>query len=330
MHSISIIICCYNSASRLTRVLDAIAAQKNCASKSWEVLLINNNSNDNTRELASSIFAKPAFSQFSSRVIDEPKPGLSAAREKGFKESKYNYILFCDDDNIMDENFLANAFQLIQQFPEVDIFGAWCKGEFEISPPTWSKEMLSALAVGRPAANSGFMQNPVNGACMLVKKNSYMNLKDKDFQFLLTDRNGDVLTSGGDTELCYAIFLLGGKIYFSDKLFFTHLIPAVRLQKKYFTKLFMVPAMQDYIGMIYQWVLKHDQTSFGRFYPFLLLNYAKTLAFCLKRIVVTGNVFYYTLLFKQRFSFLMYSLLHSQKIKINFYKIAMLHKKLKN
>lgn len=329
MQSISIIICCYNSEPRLARVLAAIAQQKNCAYNNWEVLVINNNSTDNTRLLAEQVFAQPVFSAINCGVVDEPQPGLSFAREKGFRESRYEYVLFCDDDNVMEENFIANALQLIQEFPEVDIFGAWCKGEFEIPPPDWSKEMLSALAVGRPAGHSGFMQNPVNGACMLVKKNSYFELKNKGFQFLLTDRNGNVLTSGGDTELCYAIFLSGGRIYFSEKLFFTHLIPAGRLQKKYFKKLYTVPATQDYTGMIYQWVLKDKSTSFGRFYFFLLFNYCKTLVFCLKKLLFTGHVFYYTLLFKQRLSFLLYSLFHPQKIKVNFSKVTVLHKNLK-
>lgn len=326
MQSISIIICCYNSEPRLARLLAAIAKQKNCAYNNWEVLVINNNSTDNTRSLAADIFSSPIFSSISCRVVDEPQPGLSFAREKGFRESRYEYVLFCDDDNVMEENFIANALQLIDELPEVEIFGAWCKGEFEIRPPAWSIIMLTALAVGRPAAKSGFMQDPVNGACMLIKKSAYFNLKNKDFQFLLRDRKGNVLTSGGDAELCYAIFLSGGKIYFSEKLFFTHLIPEVRLQKKYFKKLYMVPATADYTCMIYQWVLKNRELDFNRFYPFILFNYCKFLAFCLKKMFTTGYVFYYTLLFKQRFSFLIYSLIHLKKIKDDFYKVTTLRK----
>ena len=165
---------------------------------------------------------------------------------------------------------------------------------------------------------------------MLVKKSSYLNLKNNTFQFLLSDRKGNVLTSGGDTELCYAVFLSGGTIYFSEKLFFLHLISSIRLQKSYFKKLYMIPAKQDYTGVIYQWVLKNKNSPFSRFYYHLLLTYCKTLVFCIKKALTTGYMFYYTLLFKQRFSFLWYCLFHSKVIKQDFSTINELYKKLNN
>ncbi len=327
--SISIVICCYNSETRLNRVLQAIAAQKNVSPGQWEVLVVNNNSTDNTGVVAGTIFSSALFNGISCRVVDEPQPGLSAAREKGFQESAHNYVLFCDDDNVLHENFIAHALQLIQEFPDVDIFGSWCQGEYEIPPPGWSSPMLSALAVGRPAAQSGYIQNPVNGACMLVNKQAYTALKSRSFQFLLSDRKGAVLTSGGDSELCYAVLLSGGRIYFSDKLFFTHLIPAVRLTKSYFKKLYLIPAKQDFVSVIYQQCIKNKQLSFVKLYSFLLFNYAKTLAYCIKQMMITGNLFYYSLLFKQRFNFLIYSLFHPKEISNYIHKVVSFSKSLK-
>jgi glycosyltransferase involved in cell wall biosynthesis len=329
-NAISIVICCYNSEPRLARVLNAIEVQQGCNNDLWEVIVVNNNSTDNTKQLAGDILSKPPFDKMQCKVVDEPEPGLSAAREKGFRTASFNYVLFCDDDNLVAPAYMKDALNLVNQYPEVDIFGSWCEGEFEIPPPSWSVRMLSSLAVGRPAKSEGFLNSPVNGACMLVKKNAYTSLKNNSFQFLLSDRKGNVLTSGGDTELCYAILLSKGKIYFSEQLYFTHLIPAARLTKAYFKKLYRIPAKQDFVGVMYQEAVKNNLKTFGAFYSRLLFIYCKTLAYCVKEMLVTGNLFYYTLLFKQRFSFFYYSLFHRKELRKDFNTIKALSEKLGN
>ncbi|MEP7236273.1 MAG: glycosyltransferase [Ferruginibacter sp.] len=329
-NSISIVICCYNSSSLLPGVLQAIAQQKNIEAGDFEILVVNNNSTDNTKAVALQYFSLPALKTVYCKVVDEPEPGLSAAREKGFKESAYDYVLFCDDDNLMNPDFIANAMQLIKEKPGVDIFGSWCEGEFETPPPDWSKDMITSLAVGRPAEKTGFLQKPVNGACMIVKKSSYVALKNKSFQFLLSDRKGNILTSGGDTELCYAMLLSGGIIYFSEKLFFNHFIPTGRLQKKYFKKLYLIPAKQFIVGLSYQWILNNKEASFTRFYFSHLFNYPKIFGYCIKQSLLTGQFFCYTLLFRQRFNFMLYSLFLPRGVKADFDSVTTLSKKLKD
>lgn len=328
-NSISIVICCYNSGSLLPLVLQAISQQKNIESVNIEILVVNNNSTDNTKAIALEYFSLPVCKGIHCSVVDEPEPGLSAAREKGFKEAAHDYILFCDDDNLMNPEFIANAMQLINEKPEVDIFGSWCEATFETTPPDWSRDMITALAVGRPADKTGFLQKPVNGACMIVKKSAYIALKKKSFQFLLSDRKGNILTSGGDTELCYAMLLSGGIIYFSEKLFFNHFIPTARLQKKYFKKLYLIPAKQFIVGLSYQWILKNKEASFTRFYFSHLFNYPKIFAYCIKQLLLTGQFFCYTLFFRQRFSFMLYSLFQPRGVKAHFDSVTALSKKLK-
>src|SRR6185437_11337360 len=100
---ISVIICCYNSATRITPTLQHLFNQKGISLSSWEIIVVDNASTDNTCEKAIEIWesfgpGKPDF-----KVISEPTPGLSAARQKGINEALYDYVLFCDDDNWLDE-----------------------------------------------------------------------------------------------------------------------------------------------------------------------------------------------------------------------------------
>ena len=54
----------------------------------------------------------------------------------------------------------------------------------------------------------------------------------------MTDRKGNVLSSGGDTEICYALRNEGWKIRYDSKLKFKHYITSERLEWDYIKKLF--------------------------------------------------------------------------------------------
>src|SRR6185437_8424396 len=105
---ISVIICCYNSATRLPETLKHLAAQ-HCPELNWELLIIDNASSD-----ATSAEAPALWMQFGStvpmRVIPEPTAGLSHARNKGVAEARHELILFCDDDNHFAPDYLHRAY----------------------------------------------------------------------------------------------------------------------------------------------------------------------------------------------------------------------------
>src|SRR5687768_12830335 len=106
MNGFSIIICCYNSASRIDETLRYVSDLTIPDGKNCEVIVINNNSGDNTAELA--VAKKKIFDQrkIAFRVIEEPRPGLSVARKTGASASFYDTIIFCDDDNHLNPDYL--------------------------------------------------------------------------------------------------------------------------------------------------------------------------------------------------------------------------------
>jgi len=102
-YDITVILCCYNSVSRLQSTLEHLFKQKLNSDISWEVLLIDNNSNDNTAEVSKSIW-KSFDSEINFTVISEPMPGLSYARKKATNSANGELLVFCDDDNWLDDN----------------------------------------------------------------------------------------------------------------------------------------------------------------------------------------------------------------------------------
>src|SRR5688500_716407 len=124
MKGVSVIICCYNSAQRISDTLKYLFNQKVSDSIPWEVVVVNNASSDSTSEIAKSAWVeKGGGTNF--KIVDQSIPGLSSARQKGIEVSNYDFLIFCDDDNHLEPNYIAAAFNLMHENPEIGIAGGW-------------------------------------------------------------------------------------------------------------------------------------------------------------------------------------------------------------
>ena len=97
---ISIIICTYNRSESLKRTLQSLKEMSVSDDIEWELLIVDNNSTDNTREAVND-FTKT--SGLNCRYVFESKQGLSNARNRGVKEACGEIIAFTDDDVIVDK-----------------------------------------------------------------------------------------------------------------------------------------------------------------------------------------------------------------------------------
>ncbi|WP_136669276.1 glycosyltransferase [Flavobacterium sp. H122] len=237
-YNFSIVICCYNSEERISKTLHHIARQKIKDDINWEVIVVNNNSTDLTTEKAFKTWEKiNSFIDF--KIIDEINPGLSFARKKGTLESRGEYILFCDDDNWLDENYIQTAFEITQKDSKIGMLGGIGTAFTIGDTPEWFEKAKIAYAVGAQNETEGditYKKGYVYGAGAIVKKELLILLDEIGFAHVLTDRIGKKIVSGGDNEIGYAIVLLGYKIYYSQKLKFQHYIPDNRLNLKYLKK----------------------------------------------------------------------------------------------
>ena len=129
---VSVIICCYNSASKIEQTLLHLSLQTlngiNC-----EILLIDNNSADNTAEVAKQFWDKNRNPAINFTTIHEPSPGHASARLKGVKHAISDILIFCDDDNWLDKNYINNVIDIFNANGEVGIVGGLGSAEFENS-----------------------------------------------------------------------------------------------------------------------------------------------------------------------------------------------------
>ncbi len=238
---ISVVICCYNSASRLPETLVHLAQQQVPSRISWEVILIDNNSTDDTVDTALSSW-KGLNSPVTLLVHKEEKQGLSAARTAGLKLATYAYVIFCDDDNWLNSDYVWLAYNTMYDKPEIGILGGCGKPVFEVTPPQWILEFLSCYAVGpQESSNKDSNQNEktfLYGAGFVIRKRVWLELNKNGFESIVSDRLGDSLMSGGDNEICYLFYIAGYKLHYIESLSFKHFLPKNRLTWKYLKRLY--------------------------------------------------------------------------------------------
>jgi glycosyltransferase involved in cell wall biosynthesis len=237
-NSVSVIICCYNSVSRLSETLKYLAAQK-ANNIYWELIIVDNNSSDNT-----SAFAEEEWLKLGSPVplimVTEPEPGLSHARAAGIKQAQHELLLFCDDDNWLNDQYLYYACLLMLSNEKIGILGGLNTAVSSVKLPAWFKEFEQAYACGPQAEQDGEVSKDrlyVTGAGMVIRSAIFKKLEMVRFTSNLIDRKGEDLSSGGDAELCFMTAMLGYTIVYSSKLKLFHYMEPKRLTWDYFLKL---------------------------------------------------------------------------------------------
>lgn len=263
MNGVSIILCCYNSAKRLPSTLDFLAKQKVTSNVNWEVILVNNNSTDDTEKIAASLWEKTG-NQVPLSIVVEQQPGLSYAREKGMSVANYELLIWCDDDNWLCDTYVQTAYTIMMQDLKIGALGGWCDATFETKKPEWFDIYARYFAVSRQGKKSGditFKKGCVYGAGMVLRKSHNLELNSLGFLQLLKDRVGTSLSSGGDTEYCYALRLLGYKMWFDERLYFNHFMSDSRLSLNYVSRLRKAMAYSNFILWPYLDLLKGKERT---------------------------------------------------------------------
>lgn len=105
---ISIIVPMYNVEGKIDLLINSL---KNQTYKNFEVILVDNNSKDNTFNYVKNLIKNDK--RFN--IIKELQQGPNFARKKGFDVSKGDYIYFCDSDDYLEDNTLYDFVSCISE-----------------------------------------------------------------------------------------------------------------------------------------------------------------------------------------------------------------------
>lgn len=235
MDGLSVIICCYNSADRLFDTLKALSNQTLLSDIDWEIIIVNNNSKDNTVNVCISACKQLNINNY--RIIDEPKPGLSNARKAGVQTSRFNFLVFCDDDNWLCPDYLSIVHKAFEDIPSAGILGGWSEPAFpeNATIPDWFNQIRGCMAIGGRPDQSIVEVDFVWGAGMAIRRDLAKQVFNEGLT--LSDREGNNLVAGGDVEICEKVKEKGYKIFKLLNLKFFHFVPSERLIWEYLLRL---------------------------------------------------------------------------------------------
>lgn len=233
-HGISVLVCTFNGAKRLEKTLAHLAAQVTSVAVQWEIILVDNNSTDNTSAIAKKIWEQLA-SHVPFRIVGESRPGKNFALETGIFNAVYNLLLICDDDNWLQQNYVQYAFDFMWHHPQVGVLGGAAIANINADTPAWFPQYEPVFAVGKQLQKTGIanQRNFLFGAGMVIRKVVYDTIDALGHDMLLTCRKGNSLSSGGDSEICLLAMQLGYDLYYDERLQFTHYISTNRLKWSY-------------------------------------------------------------------------------------------------
>jgi glycosyltransferase involved in cell wall biosynthesis len=234
MNGVSIVLCCFNSSERIIETLHCLQKQVFSESIPWEVILVDNNSSDNTVEIATTYWQKNPVTDMI--VLNEEIQGQTYARKKGLDHSKYEFVSFVDDDNRVDENWVYSVYNALKNHPDCAACNGISTASFEDKEPWWFKYFETNFAVGNQGKQTGYIpleRGFLFGAGLSVRKSSLLDLYKKNYPAIQSGRLINDLRGGGeDSELCFCFLLCGYKLFYDEKIKFSHYMPSSRMTEK--------------------------------------------------------------------------------------------------
>ncbi|WP_279143962.1 glycosyltransferase family 2 protein [Photobacterium phosphoreum] len=226
MISFSIVICCYNSSSKIVKTLDSILNQKKADKIKYEVIIINNASTDNTELVVNEYICRY---DIHARLINEYKSGLIFARKAGVEAAKNVITVFVDDDNILDDNYFEVLNDIFKKKKDIDFIGGASRLPDDYHVPDWFYKNSKSYAVGDQYNINRYLEKGevLWGAGIAVRTKYLKNIFSKEF--ICIGRTSTIQLAGDDSEICYRLHLLNAKGYYLSTLKLVHNIAVDRI-----------------------------------------------------------------------------------------------------
>lgn len=240
----SIIICTYNTDERiLRRCLDAVAALDR-EGLATEVILADNNSVTPAESLG---FVRQSFSKIPNmKGILVSQQGVKYARMEAIEKARGKYIVYIDDDNEPESDYLQQLKKLNTQFDQV---GAWGPGDVTVQfmdNVDKSLESYARIAFQErhdPSLKTAHLLDwqscyPFGtGLCMVASVLKEYVALAKQGKFTFEGRKGKLISGGEDIQMVMFCIKKGYHAGTSPALRLNHLIPKEKANKEHLKRL---------------------------------------------------------------------------------------------
>src|SRR6185369_16589560 len=129
---VSVVIPTYNRSALLRSTVDSVLKQD--TQTTFEVILIDNNSSDDTKDVVASLIETYPGKV---RYVVERKQGNAHARNRGIEEAKGAIVAFVDDDVTVDKNWLTSLKTILDARSDLSFVGGKVLPQWNGPPPSW-------------------------------------------------------------------------------------------------------------------------------------------------------------------------------------------------
>lgn len=255
---ISVIVCTYNRAANLPVCLERLAQQQGAERLAWEVLVVDNNSSDDSRRVIEQMAQRLPITI---RYTFEPQQGLNYARNRGAVESQGRYFGYIDDDIQTSSRWLAALHDALTRW-DADAVGGRIHLDPTVVLPKWIQpEMYGFLGYQdfgeEPFQMDGIRQYPFGGNMFFHRRvieriglfNPLLGRKG-------AGRKRGELFKGAETDYFHRLAAAGNaRIFYEPRAVVYHQVQPFQITKKYFRTIHFNAGFQKAL---------HDEREFAR------------------------------------------------------------------
>lgn len=165
---VSVIIPHYNRADIILGTINSVVSQ---TYKNWEVIIVDDHSDDYNYNLLTSSINHPSISVYRRSRLSK---GPSACRNEGALLAKGKYLLFLDSDDLLAPYCLEQRLTALESSSNID-FGIFLMDTFSKYPGDLQK-IYNLTSIAEDDLVSSFIQNinPWNVTCPFWKRDSFL------------------------------------------------------------------------------------------------------------------------------------------------------------
>lgn len=175
---LTVAICTWNRCDLLRQTLERMSQLSVPAELTWELIVVNNRCTDATDAVLAEFEKRLPL-----RRVYEAEPGQSNARNAAIREAQGEYIVWTDDDVLVDQAWLVAYAAAFERWPNATFFGGPIEPWFEGEPPAWLKAGMGRVHAAFAVLNLGSEAVPLSaktfpyGANMAVRREVYHDVK---------------------------------------------------------------------------------------------------------------------------------------------------------
>ena len=277
--NISVVICTFNREKFIGEALESLARQ-NLSLNKFEIIIVNNNSSDNTENICKDFII--GYPNIDIKYTVETNQGLSFARNRGIAESKYDIITYIDDDAYAKPDFLQLIYNYFNEHPDTAGIGGKVTPRYEIEEPKWMNKYLYGFVT---KVDIGDTLRPFKGKAYPAGCNMTYR---KDLLKQVGGFNNKLKWRADDKYVYYKVREISDNIIYLPMLEVEHTIDTYRTSDENFNKLSLKFGSEESIRVrdegVISFLRKLIEFKFKLFGSFILL-----LQFYLKGEFAKGN-----------------------------------------